>query len=458
MHVRNTIILTSFLIFVANINAIPVKRLIKWNEYNQIDLPRKCCIEDYLFDDELMTCVKVIKDDDFSEEMGTEIRAYELPCKMVAIIWIENGANNSWTYTTDDFPNDYCLETTMNRTQVLARCPGLSKVNENTSIVSMMKTKTYNETAKICNDEDSIKKWDLVFWGSRSYMATNAAHMIISIIVVLIYLFIPELRKGNYNHSVLQHNISLLGLGCILSYLCYCKYPLADNLVIILWLSLQFFTVATFFWLNVICFDMTLCITRFRWTVGLSGNKEKDKYKRILIYSVFAWGGALLPTVVAAIFEYTPGIPKNFPMKPNYVRYCLGPNPIVNLYFFALPLITLFCNNVLFLFTTYKIVRIQRSTEIATKNQSSALTKKYFLFLRLYLFMGAPWFFGSLLACLNKLVILKLCRLIQPILWLFMLLARKDIRHKIANRFCFCIKSKDHNGTTLAGRKEGRKE
>ncbi|KAI4480510.1 hypothetical protein M0804_010063 [Polistes exclamans] len=449
MHVRHMIrfILTSFLIFVASTKAIPVKRLMKWNDYNQIDLPRKCCTEDYLFDDEL-TCVKIIEDNDFSEEMGTEIRTYELSCKMVAVIWIEHEVNNSWTYTTVDYPNDYCLGTTMNGTQVLARCPGLSKMNENISIVSMMKT--YNETAMICN-EDNIKKWDLDFWGARAYMATNLAHMIICIIVVVIYLFIPELRKGIYNYSVLQHNISLLGLGCILSYLCYRKYPIADNLVIILWLSLQYFTVATFFWLNVICFDMTLCITRFRWTVGLGANKEKDKYKRLLIYGVFAWGGALLPTAVAAIFEYTPGIPKNFPMKPNYIRYCLGPNPTVNLYFFALPLITLFCNNVLFIFTTYKIVRIQRSTEIATKNQSSALTKKYFLFLRLYLLMGAPWFFGSLLACLNMLVIIKMCRLIQPILWLLMLLARKDVRRKIADKFCYCIKSRDNKGITSAG-------
>nr|XP_050850379.1 G-protein coupled receptor Mth2-like [Vespula vulgaris] len=446
MHVRCTVrlLFTSFLFFVENI-AAPIRPSTKWNGYHRIDLPKKCCIEGYLFNDEL-TCVKVIEDNNFSKEMETEVRAYGVSCEKDVAMWMEErGPNDSWTYATVDVPNDYCLEMMTNGTQVLARCPDLLKMNDNSStansIVSTTTTTTrtvYNERKTICDNKNRTKKLEAIFWGAKTYMLTNIAHMILCIVVVVTYLSVPELRKGVYNHAVLRHNISLLGLGSILTFLSYCQYPLDDNLTILLWLLLQYFTLATVFWLNVICFDMTLCITRFRWTVGLGANNERDKYRRLLLYGVFAWGGALLPTVVAGIFEYTPGIPKNFPLKPNYVRYCLGPNPTVNFYFFVIPLITLLCNNVLFLFTTYKIIRIQSSTKIATKNQSSVLTKKYFLFLRLYLLMGAPWFFGTLLACLNKLVILKICRLIQPILWLFMLLARKNIRQKIADRFyCF---------------------
>lgn len=453
MHVHRIarLFFTNFLFFIENTAAavpppppspLPIRPSTKWNGYHRIDLPKKCCIEGYLFDEEL-TCVKVIEDNYFSKEMETEIRAHGFSCEKNVAMLMERGPNDSWTYTTVDVPNDYCLETMTNGTIVLARCSSLLKIYENSStpsIFSTTATRINNEskTTTICDNKNRTKKLEAIFWGAKTYMLTNIAHMILCIIVVVTYLSVPELRKGVYNRAVLRHNISLLGLGCILTFLSYCQYPLDDNLTILLWLLLQYFTLATVFWLNVICFDMTLSITRFRWTVGLGANNERDKYRRLLLYDVFAWGGALLPTVVAGIFEYTPGIPKNFPLKPNYVRYCLGPNPTVNFYFFVIPLITLFCNNVLFLFTTYKIIRIQSSTKMATKNQSSLLIKKYFLFLRLYLLMGAPWFFGTLLACLNKLVILKICRLIQPILWLFMLLTRKNIRQKIADVFyCF---------------------
>ncbi|KAL2727507.1 G-protein coupled receptor Mth2-like [Vespula maculifrons] len=337
MHVRCTVrlLFTSFLFFVENI-AAPIRPSTKWNGYHRIDLPKKCCIEGYLFNDEL-TCVKVIEDNNFSKEMETEVRAYGVSCEKDVAMWMEErGPNDSWTYATVDVPNDYCLEMMTNGTQVLARCPDLLKMNDNSStansIVSTTTTTTttrtvYNERKTICDNKNRTKKLEAIFWGAKTYMLTNIAHMILCIVVVVTYLSVPELRKGVYNHAVLRHNISLLGLGSILTFLSYCQYPLDDNLTILLWLLLQYFTLATVFWLNVICFDMTLCITRFRWTVGLGANNERDKYRRLLLYGVFAWGGALLPTVVAGIFEYTPGIPKNFPLKPNYVRYCLGPNP-----------------------------------------------------------------------------------------------------------------------------------
>ncbi|KAK2584502.1 hypothetical protein KPH14_006875 [Odynerus spinipes] len=464
MHVSRTtsLVAASFLFCSVVVNeSAPVWLPVQWKNfyYHRMDLPKKCCIEGYLFDEEL-TCVRR----NFSkEETKTEVRAYYgLSCEKANAVWMEDGGVPDWSYTTVYVPDDYCLETATNGTRVLARCPDLFKSEDNASSTPAVPPATgsnndstranpcglpvddYNRTRRIATKLDAV-----VFWGAKTYMSTNMAHVVLCIVVVVTYLTVAELRKGVYNRAVLRHNICLLALGCILTVLAYCdlcECPLNDNLTIFLWLLLQYFTLATVFWLNVICFGMTLCITRFRWTMGPGANTDRENCRRMLFYGLFAWGGALLPTVIAAIFEYTPGIPTNFPLKPNYLRYRLGPNPTVNLYFFAIPLLTLFCNNVLFLFTTYKILRIQRSTKIATKNQSSVLTKKYFLFLRLYLLMGAPWFFGCLLACLNKLVILKICRLIQPILWLFMLLAPKKIRRKIVDKLC-SARSDDHQGT-----------
>ncbi|XP_011867506.1 PREDICTED: uncharacterized protein LOC105561800 [Vollenhovia emeryi] len=364
-------------------------------------------------------------------------------------------------------PGDYCIENMINGTTVLIKCATVDSAvtldRENStettvvtktttiitvttittvttvSVTNVSSTENETEVVRHCNSLGSV-----FFWGAYTYMGTNLAHVVMSTIVVVVYLSVPELGRSIYNRAVLRHNGCLLLQGCLLTLLAFCNLcgvPISDELETLLWILMQYFTNATVFWLNVICFDMALSITRFRWMLGSGQQTSREENRRLLLYGAFAWGSAFLPAVVAVILEFCPGIPEDFPLKPNYRRYHGGPNYLVNVYFFGIPLLTLFLNNVLFVFTTYKIIRIRRSTEIATRNHTNALRKKYFLFLQLYLLMGAPWFFGLLFACMNKLVVMKICRLIWPILWLLMLASHKKLRRKLADKLR-CVKKK----------------
>ncbi|XP_032667760.1 uncharacterized protein LOC116842525 [Odontomachus brunneus] len=435
--------------------------------------PRKCCVAGYAFNEDL-ECVHV-KPDRLSYMMGDTWRTMQQEREIITVIAVPglncrkdiSMSDNDLLRNYAPASNKYCVEKMTNGTSVLAKCPSSSNADQDdaAALMLMTTTKTKMKTMTITTvttisrirtstdttnasgkkGEETVRRGNglraVVFWGAQTYMDTNVAHVVLCIIVVAVYLSLPELGKSIYNRAVLRHNICLLLQGCILTLLGYCdlcECPMTDNLAVFLWIVLQYFTNATGFWLNVVCFDMTLSITKFRWMMGSGRRTSREENRRLLFYSLFAWGGALIPAIVALILEYCPGIPEDFPLKPNYRRYLGGPNIVVNLYFFGIPLLTLFWNNVLFVFTTYKIICIQRSTEIATRGQNNALRKKYFLFLQLYLLMGAPWFFGSLLACLNNLVILKVCRLTQPILWLLMLAGHKKLRRKLTNKLrCF---------------------
>ncbi|XP_014213088.2 uncharacterized protein LOC106642741 [Copidosoma floridanum] len=289
-------------------------------------------------------------------------------------------------------------------------------------------------TESIINSITYLK--GVMFWGAQTYMYINIIHFFMCILVVIIYCALSDKNKNLYNRLVLRHNICLLLLGGILTLLGYChmyKCCYGNLVTRLFWLSLQYFTNATVFWLNVICFDMTLVITRLSWIFNIV--RREDENQKLIIYSLFVWCGALIPTLTAAIFEFVPLVPNDFFMKVNFIEASKGPRPVVNMYFFLVPAHTLFFNNLLFVFTTYSIVKIQQSTKLAIKNQESLLRKQYFLFLRLYVFMGAPWFFGTVLACFNKLVVLKMCRLMQPILWLIMLASRSKIRQHVIYKF-----------------------
>lgn len=316
----------------------------------------------------------------------------------------------------------YCLEYSINKSLMIQICPstmsGATRQAENVTGCDGILTKTK-------------------FWGADIAMHMNIVHIVLCFIVVIFYRMFYDLGRRTYNRAVLQHNACLLTMGCTLTTLgvfTLCHSDLNGSAAVFLWLVLQFFTLASTFWLNVICFDMTLVITRFRWMFGSFDNSEREENRKFLVYGIFAWGGALIPTLFAGIMELCPEGSVHPALRADYARYKEGDNRTVNMYFFFIPLITLFFNNILFIYTSYKIFMIQRSTAIVTKNQTNALWRKYFLFLRLYLLMGAPWFFGVLMACLNQLWILKTCRIVQPILWLLMLASHKKVRRRIVDR------------------------
>lgn len=439
---------------------------------HETSAPIKCCVADHAFDENL-ECVHVETSKfNYSTHDTWQTMSSNHLQQIVTVIASVPGLSCHREDTSHHLlrgyamflaPKDYCIENMMNGTTVLVKCAGMTLKKENwpetimmtkSKVIITVTTITTITTISVASNATKEDKEIIVhhsndlrmvfFWGAQTYMDTNVAHVILCTIVVVVYLSVPKLGKSIYNRAVLRHNLCLLLQGCILMLLGFCELcecPISDNLATFLWIMLQYFTNATVFWLNVICFDMTLSITRFRWMVGSGQQTSQEKNRRFLLYGVLAWGGALIPAIVAFVLEFYPGIPDDFPVKPNYRQYRDGPNFIVNIYFFGIPLLTLFWNNVLFVFTTYKIIRIQQSTEIATRNNTNALRKKYFLFLQLYLLMGAPWFFGLLFACLNKLVILKICRMIWPILWLLMLVTHKKMRQKLANKLR-CLKKK----------------
>lgn len=484
-----------FLLYVSIVSTYPTT-LGSNTKYRVVKTPKKCCLVGYAFNEDL-ECVHAEPDRlDYTTHDGvwpgssSRHRPWLIVTMIASLRGLscrEDAADNVGSASTNSrfsrvyaptfyASREYCVERMINGTTVLARCPtdddgvstGMTVTRTTTTTTTTITTVTTitttitTTTTIAANASSTTTKEDapyvpchgfrmVVFWGAQTYMDANVAHVVLCFVIVVIYLSIPELGKSVYNRAVLRHNICLLSLGCILTFLGFCdlcECPMSDNVAIFLWITLQYFTNATGFWLNVICFDMTLSITRFRWMVGSGQRTNQEENRRLMLYGVFAWGGALIPAVVALVLEYYPGIPEDFPLKPNYRRYRDGPNLVVNLYFFGISLLMFFWSNVLFAFTTYKIVRIRKSTEIATQNQNKVLRKKYFLFLQLYLLMGSPWFFGSLFACLNKLVILKICRLIQPILCLLMLATHKKLRQRFTDKLRCVIKRRDTNTTS----------
>lgn len=279
---------------------------------------------------------------------------------------------------------------------------------------------------------DSIMK-PLFFWGATIVVFANLIYIFPYIIVIVFFFAIGDLRKRAYDKAVLGYNASQLAIAVVLAIIGYfvlCHKPITPAWIyIVLGLTLQFLTVASVFWLNVICFDMTLVITRFRWIPGsdITGSEENRKFR---MYAAYAWGGGAIVTAITCFVEFSPWIPASSPLKPNFERFDDGANYAVIFYVSTVPMITLILNNVLFVYTTYKVIKIRKSTAVANENNKN-VRKKYFVFLRLYLLMDAPWILGVLAAVYSDLWSLKFCRMLQPILMLLAILPKNKIYHAV---------------------------
>lgn len=75
---------------------------------------------------------------------------------------------------------------------------------------------------------------------------------------------------------------------------------------------MQFSFVASFFWLNVLCINFSLILAK-----ALRENKYDEK-RKFVGYSLYAWIGASLITLVTIIAEFSPIVDEYSSLKPNF--------------------------------------------------------------------------------------------------------------------------------------------
>lgn len=307
-------------------------------------------------------------------------------------------------------------------------------------------------------NENDTHRWhcdsmftSLNFWGANIVVFANTIYIIPYAIVVIVYFLVPGLGVRAYDKAVMCYNVSqiilngiLISMGsCIL-----CHVPLYSDVYTFVGLSLMFLTISSTFWLFVICIDMTLTITRFRWASQIESNHHHQEKMKFFTYAGWTWGGSLLPTTLACIAELSPILAESSSIIPNFKKFQQGPNLPVILYVTTFPILTCFANTILFCYTSYRMCVIQKSTMLATENSTSGTfkvnkaRKRYFLYLRLYLLMDAPWITNALAAAFTDLWLLKFLRMIQPILMLLAILPPHTITR---DRGCSLSHNQDRN-------------
>ncbi|CAH2048684.1 unnamed protein product, partial [Iphiclides podalirius] len=260
--------------------------------------------------------------------------------------------------------------------------------------VDMMTNLSENDTrlvAVVCYpDKDSNDDSPVLY-------VTYAVGLMLSIpfliATFIVYAFIPELRN--------LHGMCLMaycaGLIVAYAFLAYLKLHTGKigvdmtgcyAIAFIVYYAFQ----TSFFWLNVMCFDIWRTFSSYRG----SSNKRRDK-KRFGLYGMYAWGVPVVLTS-ATIAMHFADLPDGI-ITPGFAnKRCWFDNWLSELVYFLTPVLVLVvCNVVLFSVTAHRIRSIKQETAILKGSESARSDKlmrdkqRYGLYLKLFIVMGVNW-------------------------------------------------------------------
>ncbi|XP_019883791.1 G-protein coupled receptor Mth2 isoform X2 [Camponotus floridanus] len=208
----------------------------------------------------------------------------------------------------------------------------------------------------------------------------------------LVYAIIPEL-KNLYGKTLMCYVICLITAYVSMLLVNYISMAAKTPLCIITAFFIHFSFLASFFWLNVMCFDIWWTFGGFR---SLQGSVKQREKKKFIIYSIYAWGSASILTIVCAIMDFVPNVPKEF-IRPEFgeATCWFNTDGAKALYFYGPMSITVICNICLFISTALKILRHKKDTDHHLKGSESRRhddNKQWFnLYLKLFIVMGINW-------------------------------------------------------------------
>ncbi|XP_050712909.1 probable G-protein coupled receptor Mth-like 1 isoform X2 [Eriocheir sinensis] len=219
------------------------------------------------------------------------------------------------------------------------------------------------------------------------------------LISFVVYLTVPDQNKRGLNKNVkLAHSVLGRILLCFLFSLFFAYLFLiiiklfsdpinlsSPSACIGIGVCMYVFFMATFFWLNVLCFELWWKCAR----------QESSSGRRWVWYQVYAWACPLVFGGVSLIMEFAPSISSCY-IKPNFGTYsCFFSYSVTHnngakwAYFFGPVAVLLFADLVFFLLTVRSLlVTVQQSHKGTVQRQARQRLRLCF---KLFLVMGISW-------------------------------------------------------------------
>ncbi|XP_065081426.1 G-protein coupled receptor Mth2-like isoform X2 [Ochlerotatus camptorhynchus] len=258
------------------------------------------------------------------------------------------------------------------------------------------------------------------------------------LVTFFVYACIPELRNM-HGKSLMCYVLGLAVGYTVLSLVQMAIFEGKSLPCMFLGYMVYFWFMVSFFWLNVMSFDIY-------WTFrGVRGAKSTER-KKFALYSLYAWGCPLLLTSIALIIDNTELLPLSYRPSIGVTRCLVAEDKYVEFFYLYLPLLLLVLANVVFfVITATRIIKIQRETSMVRRGDSKRHSKldndrdRFGLYLRLFIVMGVTWSLEVVSWAVNNVAwmfyISDICNCMQGFLIFMLFVWKQKIKRLIYKKF-----------------------
>ncbi|XP_066147740.1 probable G-protein coupled receptor Mth-like 10 isoform X7 [Euwallacea fornicatus] len=225
--------------------------------------------------------------------------------------------------------------------------------------------------------------------------------MIISMPFLLVTFVVYALLPDRNLH---QKALMFYVLTLLIAYILLVTINLSNE-ILMPWCSVIayatiFSFMSSFFWMNVICFDIWYTFSGGR---GFVGSKRSTERRRLIYYSLYALGGPLLILGLIGLMQTV--LPDDSNHNPNIgVKMCFLNDGWANLWYFYLEAgILVLVNVIFFTLTALKIRKVKKETSMLNHNDSKRHSYEkdkqkdqraiygFNLYIKLLFAMGVNW-------------------------------------------------------------------
>uniref|UniRef100_A0A146LIG3 Putative G-protein coupled receptor Mth-like 4 n=1 Tax=Lygus hesperus TaxID=30085 RepID=A0A146LIG3_LYGHE len=251
------------------------------------------------------------------------------------------------------------------------------------------------QTPEVCQVKSNRVKW---------WFTVACGLSIVSLaITAIIYSTVKPLTSNPHSPYIVAHNLSLAML--YVTRISLQVVPISQDVTECRFIAfvLQFFTLASFLWMNAMCLDIHITI---RHSLDDEFVDPADDYRRMqprpmakspynkkfFLLSLYAWGIPLLITGLSMFFEFSDSIASTSPFKPHVARWecsCFFTGKS-RWYLFRYPMgVSVVFSVALFIGTAVILYQHERNTAGILENNKYANERRYFfLYLKLFVIMG----------------------------------------------------------------------
>ncbi|RZF37782.1 hypothetical protein LSTR_LSTR007144 [Laodelphax striatellus] len=264
-------------------------------------------------------------------------------------------------------------------------------------------------------------------------------------VILIVYFLLPQLRTLNGLCIIcLSLSSAMASFGQAAKLVGDWDLPACQFIAY----TVVFSFLASFFWLNVMCFDIFWVFSGLGQSQMQASKRGLDS-KKFIYYSIYSWGWPTAITILIIAMESSL-VPRQFFIpKPEFGKTtCFFQSKVAMwVYFYGPVAVILILNLFFFLTTTIKILIISKQTRVlnhdGNKRHDEKEKQRFILYFKLFLVMGITWLSEVISFHFNEIrelnflwTITDIGNTLQGIPIFFIFVWKKKTLRLLSERFC----------------------